>query len=292
MSTAGDDVDAPRGGTQTATSRLGTVGVGRRAVDQASTARANRRWWDADADDYHRAHGAFLGMADFVWCPERLREEDARLLAPAEALPGLRMLEVGCGAAMCSRWLAGQTARPVAFDLSAGMLRHAQLGAAQTGIQVPLVQADATHLPFRDDVFDAAFTAFGAVAFVADSARLIREVARVLRPGGRWVFATTHPTRWVFPDDPGPDGLCATTSYFDRTPYVEFDDAGVPTYVEHHRTLGDRVREIVTAGFRLLDVVEPEWPPDLVEEWGQWSPLRGAILPGTAIYVCQLGPAA
>ena len=42
-------------------SELGTVGVGRRAVDAAESARANRRWWDADADNYHREHGAFLG---------------------------------------------------------------------------------------------------------------------------------------------------------------------------------------------------------------------------------------
>ena len=52
----------------------------------------------------------------------------------------------------------------------------------------------------------------------------------------------------AFPDDPGPDGLTATMSYFDRTPYVEFDAATEPTYVEHHRTFGDRVREIVAAG--------------------------------------------
>jgi SAM-dependent methyltransferase len=189
---------------------------------------------------------------------------------------------------MCSRWLAGQGARPVAFDLSAGMLRHAREGARRTKIDVPLVQADAEHLPFADAAFDLAFTSFGAVPFVADSARVMREVARVLKPRSRWVFATTHPTRWAFPDDPGPAGLTATMSYFDRTPYVETDDRGTPTYVEHHRTLGDRVREIAAAGFRLVDLVEPEWPAGHTQEWGQWSPLRGALLPGTAIYVCEL----
>jgi hypothetical protein len=117
----------------------------------------------------------------------------------------------------------------------------------------------------------------------------MREVARVLRPGGRWVFAVTHPMRWIFPDDPGPAGLVAQLSYFDRTPYVETDGAGIATYVEHHRTLGDRVREIVGAGFRLLDVVEPEWPPGHDREWGQWSPLRGRLFPGTAIFVCAKG---
>ena len=74
---------------------------------------------------------------------------------------------------------------------------------------------------------------------------VLREARRVLRPGGRWVFAVTHPLRWAFPDDPGPGGLIVAQSYFDRAPYVEVDAAGAPTYVEHHRTLGDRVRELV-----------------------------------------------
>jgi SAM-dependent methyltransferase len=261
-----------------------TVGVGRRPVDAPSSVRASRGWWDTDADDYQAEHGRYLGDADLVWCPENLREQDAHLLGDVR---GRRVLEVGCGAAMCSRWLVGQGAEPVAFDLSAGMLRHASAGNATTGIDVPLVQADAEHIPFRDASFDLAFTAFGAIQFVADSARLMREVARVVRPGGRWVFATTHPTRWAFPDDPGPNGLVATMPYFDRTPYVEYADDGTPTYVEHHRTLGDRVRELTAAELRLVDVVEPEWPAGHTQVWGQWSPLRGAILPGTAIYVCE-----
>jgi len=263
-----------------------TVGVGRRAADAVATVRANRSWWDRDADAYHREHGEFLGDADFVWCPERLREQDAHLLGEVR---GRRVLEVGCGAAMCSRWLAGQGAEPVAFDISAGMLRHARLASERSGVAVPLVQADAQFLPFRNNSFDIVFTAFGAVPFVEDSARVMREVARVLRVGGRWVFATTHPTRWAFPDDPGPDGLTATMPYWDRTPYVEFAADDRPTYVEHHRTLGDRVREIAAAGMRLVDLIEPEWPAGHTQEWGQWSPLRGAIMPGTAIYVCERG---
>ncbi|MGH8859989.1 MAG: class I SAM-dependent methyltransferase [Jatrophihabitantaceae bacterium] len=265
---------------------LPAIGVGRRTADAATTVRANRNWWDGDADSYHDEHGRFLGDAQFVWCPENLHERDARLLGDVR---DKAVLEVGCGAAMCARWLVGQGARPVAFDLSAGMLRHAVAAAARTGIEVPLVQADAQHLPFRDCAFDIVFTAFGAVPFVEDSAAVMREVARVLRPGGRWVFATSHPIRWSFPDDPGPDGLRASMPYWDRTPYVEFARDRTPTYVEHHRTLGDRVREIAAAGFRLVDLVEPEWPPGHTQEWGQWSPLRGAILPGTAIYVCELG---
>jgi SAM-dependent methyltransferase len=273
------DPDGPPSGM----TALGAAGVARWQVPATETARANRRWWDADADHYLAEHGEFLGDADFVWCPEGLRERDARLLGE---LAGRRVLEVGCGAAMCARWLSTQGADVVGLDLSAGMLRHAVAAATRTGVAVPLVQAGAESLPFADASFDLACSAFGAVPFVADSAGVMREVARVLRPGGRWVFATTHPIRWVFPDDPGPDGLVAQMPYFDRTPYVEIDAGGTPIYVEHHRTLGDRVREIATAGLVLTELIEPEWPDGHTREWGQWSPLRGAVLPGTAIFVC------
>jgi SAM-dependent methyltransferase len=257
-------------------------GVTRREVGAAENRRASRGWWDQDADAYQSEHGAFLGDADFRWCPEGLREADARLLGDVE---GRRVLEVGCGAAACARWLVTQGAEVVALDLSAGMLRHARVTAEALGVRPALVQADALALPFPDDAFDIGFTAFGAIPFVDDSAALMREVHRVLKPGGRWVFAVTHPMRWIFLDDPGEGGLVAVHSYFDRRPYVEYDESGTATYVEHHRTLGDRVRELVGAGFTLLDIVEPEWPEWNEQIWGQWSPLRGRIFPGTSIFV-------
>ncbi|MFL6111752.1 MAG: class I SAM-dependent methyltransferase [Catenulispora sp.] len=261
-----------------------TVRVARRHLSDSATIRANRGWWDANADEYQAEHGAFLGDARFIWCPEGLDEADARLLGPE--LAGKRVLEVGAGAAQCSRWLTAQGADAVASDLSFGQLEHAVRIDVGSATPVPLVQADATALPFADGAFDIVCSAFGAVPFVADSAAVMREVARVLKPGGRWVFSVSHPIRWAFPDDPGPDGLTARDSYFDRRPYVEFDERGIATYAEHHRTLGDRVREIAAAGLRLVDLVEPEWPAGLTEMWGGgWSPLRGRVIPGTAIFV-------
>ena len=259
-------------------------GVARRAAGLEETLGANRRWWDASADGYQAEHGEFLRDDGFVWCPEGLDEATAGLLG---AVVGRRVLEVGCGAAQCSRWLLRQGAFPVGIDVSASQLRYAQLLSRRTEVNVPVVQGDAAALPFPASCFDLACSAFGAVPFVADSATVMREVARVLRPGGRWVFSVSHPIRWCFPDDPGPSGLTAGTSYWDRRAYVEEDDAGQATYVEHHRTIGDRVREIVAAGLRLVDLVEPEWPDGHERSWGGWSPLRGRIIPGTAIFVCD-----
>jgi SAM-dependent methyltransferase len=175
----------------------------------------------------------------------------------------------------------------VSLDISAGMLRHAVAGNEATGLRPALVQASADQLPFADESFDAACSAFGGVPFVADAGAVFAEVARVLRPGGPWVFSVTHPMRWIFPDDPGPTGLTVVQSYFDRTPYLEVDGDGNATYVEHHRTLGDYVRQLAAAGLLLEDLVEPEWPAGHDREWGQWSPLRGRLFPGTAIFRCR-----
>lgn len=259
----------------------------RREADSLETARANRTWWDYEAACYYGEHGSFLGDDDFVWGPEGLREADAALLGE---VGGKDLLEIGAGAAQCSRYAARHHARVVATDISGGMLRQGaglnQAFTDATGLTVPLVQCDATSLPFADSCFDTVFTAYGAVPFVADSATLMAQAARVLRPGGRFVFSTTHPMRWALPDDPGYPGLSVTNSYFDRTPYVE-QESGAATYVEHHRTLGDRVRELTAAGLRLVDLVEPEWPQENHQIWGGWSPLRGALIPGTAIFVCE-----
>ncbi|MFJ4913692.1 MULTISPECIES: class I SAM-dependent methyltransferase [unclassified Streptomyces] len=256
--------------------------VTRRSADVAESSRASRGWWDRNADEYQNEHGTFLGDDRFVWGPEGLDETEAGLLGPLDDLAGLDILEIGAGAAQCSRWLAAQGARPVALDLSHRQLQHGlRIGG------VPLVQADAGVLPFRDGSFDLACSAYGAVPFVADPVQVFREVHRVLRPGGRWVFSVTHPVRWAFPDEPGPEGLSVAASYFDRTPYVEQDENGDAVYVEHHRTLGDRVRDVVAGGFRLVDLVEPEWPEWNSQEWGGWSPLRGSLIPGTAIFVCE-----
>jgi SAM-dependent methyltransferase len=258
--------------------------VTRRDVSDAESRRASRHWWDLDAATYQQEHGAFLGDTDFVWCPEGLREADAHVLGYVR---GKRVLELGCGAASCSRWLSLEGAETVAMDLSAGMLREARAASERSGVGVPLVQADALALPFPDQAFDIVCTAFGAIPFVANSSAVMGEVARVLRPGGIWAFSITHPMRWIFWDEPGEEGLVARNSYFDRRPYIEQDAAGTVTYIEQHRTLGDRVRELVANGFVLRDLIEPEWPVGNDQIWGQWSPLRGRLFPGTAIFVAD-----
>ncbi|MEI6373276.1 MAG: methyltransferase domain-containing protein [Actinomycetes bacterium] len=249
----------------------------REALDAIQSARAARQWWDRDSAAYLDEHANFLDGA-LVWGPEGLTELETRLLGLD--LDGLRVLEVGCGAAAGSAWLASQGAFAVGLDVSGAMLA----AAATRDEHVPLVHASGDRLPFVPGSFDAVVSAHGALAFMGDLHATLREVRRVLRDGGLLVFSVTHPVRWAFPDDPGIAGLTATMSYFDRRAYVERDSAGNPVYVEHHRTMGDTVMALVETGFSIEGLIEPEWPSDNEQTWGAWSPLRGGLLPGTAIW--------
>ncbi|MFI6579393.1 class I SAM-dependent methyltransferase [Nocardiopsis sp. NPDC050513] len=258
--------------------------VERRAAGPAESARAGRLWWDAAADAYQADHGAFLGDADFVWCPEGLTEADADLLDLERTRDG-RFLEVGCGAAQCARWLRSQGVREVvAVDVALRQLQHARRIDEEVGTAVPAAQADAQRLPFADASFDVVFSAFGAFPFVPAAVDALAEAGRVLRPGGRLVFSVTHPVRWCFPDDPTEHGFTVRQSYFDRRAYVEEDDQGHAVYVEHHLTMGDWIRGIAGAGLVLRDVVEPEWPEGHDRVWGGWGPVRGRMIPGTAVF--------
>src|SRR5690606_26122421 len=238
------------GGHESAERLLGTAGVARRPVGHAEAVEASRAWGDADADDYLGEHGDFLGDADFVWCPEGLREQDAHLLGD---VAGKRVLEVGCGAAMCARWLTSVGADAVAMDLSGGMLRRAGEANRRTGLKPPLVQADAARLPFASGTFDSAWCAFGAVPFTPDLEAVVTYAAPVLRPTGRWVSGVTLPMRCVCPDDSGRASLWVVDSHFDGTRRVEIDEQGRAPYVAYLRTPGDYIRALRGPGFVVDD---------------------------------------
>ncbi|KUP96438.1 class I SAM-dependent methyltransferase [Thermobifida cellulosilytica] len=262
--------------------------IARRPAGAGESARASRLWWERAADEYQAEHGDFLGDAEFVWGPEGLTEREARLLGSPAQLAGRRVLEIGCGAGQCGRWLRTQgVAEVVGIDVSARQLQHSRRIDEEVGCALPVVQADAQRLPFADAAFDVVCSAYGAFPFIPDARAALAEAARVLRPGGRLVFSVSHPIRWCFPDDPGEEGLRARDSYFDRRAYVEEDGQGRALYVEAHHTIGDWVRAVTGAGLLLRDLVEPEWPEDNTRTWGGWSPLRGRILPGTAIFVAD-----
>jgi SAM-dependent methyltransferase len=151
--------------------------------------RVNRRSWDRMAAEYQGKHGRRLTEAARAWGVWRIPEEEIRALGHVR---GKDVLELGCGAAQWSIALAEDGARPVGIDLSTKQLRHARRAAGA----LPLVQGSAEELPFADASFDVVFCDHGAMGF-ADPDRTVPEAARVLRPGGRFVFSIVGPLMFM-----------------------------------------------------------------------------------------------
>ncbi len=116
--------------------------------------------------------------------------------------PG-RCLDLGCGTGAFVPLLVEQAWTVVGVDLSADQLRVARERVG--GVIESLVQADASALPFEDGSFDAVVAVLVHTDIDAYDLAL-REVARVLRPGGRFVHVGTHPC-FVSPSaSSSPDG--------------------------------------------------------------------------------------
>ncbi|MCS6712672.1 demethylmenaquinone methyltransferase [Brachybacterium sp. EF45031] len=105
--------------------------------------------------------------------------------------PGAMVLDVAAGTGTSTEALRRAGARALAADFSAGMVAEGR----ERHRQVPFVLADATRLPFADDAFDAATISFG-LRNVQEPMAAVREMMRVVRPGGRIViceFSTPTP---------------------------------------------------------------------------------------------------
>jgi 2-polyprenyl-3-methyl-5-hydroxy-6-metoxy-1,4-benzoquinol methylase len=116
-----------------------------------------------------------------------------RLLAPAH---GERILDVACGNGLTSRRLAAMGVEVVAFDFSEEMIAHARQRTAQEAGGITYHVLDASDelalLALGEGRFDAALCNM-ALFDMAEIEPLFRALARLLRPGGRFVFSVIHP---------------------------------------------------------------------------------------------------
>ena len=116
---------------------------------------------------------------------------------------GLDVVELGCGTAYFSAWLARRGARVVGVDPTPAQLATARRMQAEFGQEFPLVEAFGEDVPLPDASFDLVLSEYG-VSLFADASRWIPEAHRLLRPGGRLVFMRPSPLLFLCG---GEDGL-------------------------------------------------------------------------------------
>ncbi len=220
---------------------------------------SNRGWWDRVAPEWVESGRRAWADDHPRWGVYGIPESDVGLLS---AFGGGDVVELGCGTAYVSAWLARRAGRPVGIDNSSAQLATAVGFQREFGLDFPLVHGDAERLPFPDRSFDFAISEYGASIW-CDPYRWIPDAARVLRPGGRLVFLGNSVLQMlcVFEDDELPAGDRLQRPQFGMHRFEWPDDPGIEFHISH----GQRIRLLRDCGFEIENLVELQPHADAAE---------------------------
>lgn len=245
--------------------------------DLSEHASENRRMWNEDAVNWVDSGARSWRRQEPVWGQWEIPESELGLL-PAR-MDGMAAIELGCGTGYVSGWMWRRGADVVAVDLSEAQLETARRLAAEHGASIPFIHADAEHVPLGDGTFDFAISEFGA-ALWCDPRSWLGEARRLLRPGGRLVFLSSHPLLGVcYPVD----GSVPATTRLER-PYFDLgrldwrSAVDEPGGIEFIPTTSEWIRIFAATGFRIAGYHELQAPPGadgipyaVTAEWSkQW----------------------
>jgi ubiquinone/menaquinone biosynthesis C-methylase UbiE len=187
-----------------------------------------------------------VSVPDLLYGPDGPAEHDLKLVGEVS---GKRVLDLGCGDGAAAVTLAQLGAVVIAVDASDALLAQARRRADEHEVRVEFRGGDLADLAFiRADSIDVVFSAY-AVDTVEDSARLFRQVQRVLKPNAPFVFSYAHPFAF-HADDRRP-----ARAYFDSGP-VTAERFGEQTTI-YPRALSDTFTDLARAGFRVDALIEP-----------------------------------
>jgi SAM-dependent methyltransferase len=236
--------------------------------------RKNREHWEQESDEYQERNRAQLNRWDHLgWGVYDVAEDEIRALGDVARV---RALELGCGACQFGIKVAMRGARVTGLDFSIAQLRHGLENFDETGVRFPVVQASGERVPFRDEVFDLVFCDHGVMGF-ADPFLTVPEVARVLRPGGRFVFNGTTPWIWVAwgqQEEELPATRQMRSDYFGLRS-AEFEDPSWRT-TEFQLTYGHWIRLFRANGLAVEDLIELRPHEDASTTYDGYAPLEWA----------------
>src|SRR4029453_1355643 len=154
-------------------------------TDVPEHVRRNRVLWDEWAQKFAAGGEEAWAQGTPTWGIWSVPESRVKMLP--EDLAGKDVIELGCGTAYVSAWLARRGARVVGIDNSAAQLGRARRLQREYGLELTLIHGNAEQVPYPDASFDLAISEYGACLW-ADPYRWVPEAARLLRPGGVLIF--------------------------------------------------------------------------------------------------------
>lgn len=243
-------------------------------------ARANRTVWGVQAADYAPAGRHHWAADAITWGTWAIPEASLRSLPDVE---GRDVIELGCGTAYVSAWLARRGARPVGIDITPEQLATARALQAEHGLDFPLIEGSAEAVPLPDDSFDIAVSEFGASLW-CDPELWIPEAARLLRPGGwLWFLTNTPLVMLTMHDEDEPSGEALALSQFGMRRF-EWSDGSVEFHLPH----GELIALLGRCGFTVEALHELQAPKGATTHYEWVTPEWAHRWPSEEIWVARL----
>ena len=240
----------------------------------------NRAHWDAMAERWVAGGERFWAQDEPTWGIWGVPESELHLLP--DDLDGRDVIELGCGTAYVSAWLARRGARPVGIDNSPKQLETARRMQAAHGLEFPLHLGNAEATPFPGASFDLAISEYGA-AIWCDPYLWIPEAARLLRPGGELISLGNSVIQMLTVPDLLADGPSTDQLRRDQFGMHRFewpDDDSVEFHISH----GDWIRLLRANGFEITDLIEIQAPADATTTYEYTSPEWGRRWPSEDVW--------
>jgi SAM-dependent methyltransferase len=229
----------------------------------------------------------------------------AKLVKFAQIAEGQQLLDLACGTGIVAVTAARRGAKVSGLDLSPALLEHARHNANVAAVDIDFIEGDAEALPYADASFDVVLSQFGHM-FAPRPAVAVREMLRVLKPGGRIAFSTWPPelfagrqfafiARYLPPPPPGaeepaPPGLwgeplvirerlggLVTDLLFER------DTMSVPALSpQHFRIAQEKAIGPLT---KIVDSLQQHDPPKLAQLRAEYEAMIGDIFEDNAAHL-------
>jgi 2-polyprenyl-3-methyl-5-hydroxy-6-metoxy-1,4-benzoquinol methylase len=221
----------------------------------------NRKSWNERVA--HHLTSDFYGMKEFLAGKSSLKEIELPLLGEVK---GKSILHLQCHFGQDSLSLARMGAKVTGLDFSDVAIHEAKRLNDELGLNANFICSDVYDTPRNiSDTYDIVFTTYGTIGWLPDIRRWAEVVAKMLKPGGKLIFAEFHPFIWTFDDNI----QHLTYSYFNRGTIEEviegtYADRSAPEKfhtVSWNHGLGEVISALMEAGLSITSFKEYDYSP-------------------------------
>lgn len=240
-----------------------------------------KKWWEYSSQYYQKECKIPI---DVHYGPGSPNENHFKLLGNVK---NKKILEIGCGGAQCSIAFAKQGAKVIGIDISNEQLKFAKALSEKNKVKIKFYQGDIKKIPrIKSNSQDVVFSAF-ALQYVDDLSFCFKEVYRVLKRRGLFVFSLDHP----FFRTVDSKTLKLKNSYFETGRLVETFSDPTKKFVMYTHTISELHNKLVKSGFVVEKIIEPDSRKRYTfDPWyGLWdyTPKFLKMFPPTIIFKCK-----